>query len=99
MPESPPVRPTPTSLLPSPFVAAPRRAVQVPWLDRVLPLARTFRGYGLAQLRPDFVAGLTVALFAIPQAMAYALIAGFPPALGLATAIVASILGAAFGSS
>jgi SulP family sulfate permease len=31
--------------------------------------------------------------------MAYALIAGFPPAAGLATAVAASILGAAFGSS
>ncbi len=50
-------------------------------------------------MRPDLIAGLTVALFTIPQAMAYALIAGFPPASGLATAIAASILGAAFGSS
>jgi len=99
MPDSPPVQPRPTSLLPSPFAAAPRRVVQAPWVERALPLVGTLRGYGLTQLRPDFVAGLTVALFAIPQAMAYALIAGFPPALGLATAIVASILGAAFGSS
>jgi SulP family sulfate permease len=45
------------------------------------------------------IAGLTVALFTIPQAMAYALIAGFPPSAGITTAIVASILGAAFGSS
>ncbi|MET0341223.1 MAG: SulP family inorganic anion transporter [Polyangiales bacterium] len=59
----------------------------------------TLRGYSLAQLRPDFVAGLTTALFAVPQAMAYALIAGFPPASGIATAAVASVLGAAFGSS
>jgi len=45
------------------------------------------------------VAGLTVALFTIPQAMAYALVAGFPPSAGIMTAVVASILGAAFGSS
>lgn len=64
-----------------------------------MPLARTLRGYGFTQLRPDFIAGLTVALFAVPQAMAYALIAGFPPAVGIATAVAASILGAAFGSS
>ena len=42
---------------------------------------------------------MTIALFTVPQAMAYALIAGFPPAGGIATAVVASILGAAFGSS
>lgn len=70
-----------------------------PWPERLLPLVRTLRGYGLAQLRPDFVAGLTTAVFAIPQAMAYALIAGFPPASGIATAVAASVLGAAFGSS
>ena len=70
-----------------------------PWSERLLPLVRTLRGYGLDQLRPDFVAGLTTALFAVPQAMAYALIAGFPPASGIATAVVASIFGAAFGSS
>jgi SulP family sulfate permease len=50
-------------------------------------------------VRHDFIAGLTVALFAVPQAMAYALVAGFPPSAGLSTAIVASVLGAAFGSS
>ena len=70
-----------------------------PLLDQLFPFLRTLREYRGEQLRPDFIAGLTVALFTVPQAMAYALIAGFPPALGLATATVASILGAAFGSS
>jgi SulP family sulfate permease len=57
------------------------------------------RRYDLSTLRADATAGLTVALFTIPQAMAYALIAGFPPSVGIATAVVASILGAVFGSS
>jgi len=52
-----------------------------------------------APWRRDLIAGLTVALFTIPQAMAYALVAGFPPSAGIVTAMVASILGAAFGSS
>jgi SulP family sulfate permease len=68
-------------------------------LERALPFVRTLREYRVGQLRPDFVAGLTTALFAIPQAMAYALIAGFPPSAGIATAVVASIMGAAMGSS
>jgi SulP family sulfate permease len=50
-------------------------------------------------VRRDLIAGLTVALFTIPQAMAYALVAGFPPSAGIMTAVVASILGAVFGSS
>jgi SulP family sulfate permease len=70
-----------------------------PAIERVFPLLRTLREYKMAYARPDFVAGLTTALFSVPQAMAYALIAGFSPAAGIATAVVASVLGAAFGSS
>lgn len=68
-------------------------------LERVLPLVRTLRGYQARFLRGDLTAGLTVALFTIPQGMAYSLIAGLPPAVGIFTSVVASILGAAFGSS
>lgn len=68
-------------------------------LVRLFPLARTLRGYRAGAARHDLVAGLTVALFTIPQAMAYAIIAGIPPAAGIFGAAVASILGAAFGSS
>lgn len=47
----------------------------------------------------DLVAALTGAVVAIPQCMAYALIAGLNPVYGLYTAIVSSIFGSAFGSS
>ena len=69
------------------------------WAVRALPFLATVRDYRAADLRPDLVAGLTTALFTIPQAMAYALIAGFPPSAGIATAVMASIFGAAMGSS
>ena len=94
-------RSAPESLFPSPLLGARGGSERPPerLVDRLLPFLRTLREYRAQQLRPDFVAGLTTALFAIPQAMAYALIAGFPPSAGLATAIVASILGAAMGSS
>src|SRR5262249_55095337 len=49
--------------------------------------------------RRGVVAGLTVAAVAVPQAMAYALIAGVDPQYGLYTAIVLAILGSLFGSS
>jgi SulP family sulfate permease len=70
-----------------------------PALERLFPFVRTLRDYRSAYLKHDLMAGLTTALFTIPQGMAYALIAGFPPAAGVATSVVASILGAAFGSS
>lgn len=49
--------------------------------------------------RADAVAGLTVAVMGVPQAMAYALIAGLPPIYGLYTAIIPCLVGALFGSS
>ena len=55
--------------------------------------------YSWSYFRRDLVAGLTVAAVAVPQAMAYALIAGVDPKYGLYTAIVMTALGSLFGSS
>ena len=55
--------------------------------------------YARNSLRPDAVAGLTVAVMGVPQAMAYALIAGLPPVYGLYTAIVTCAVAALLGSS
>lgn len=52
-----------------------------------------------ATLRADAQAGLAVAVFAVPQAMAYAALAGLPPVQGLYCAIVMSIIAALWGSS
>jgi SulP family sulfate permease len=60
---------------------------------------RIIRVYRLGNLRLDLVAGLTVAVILIPQAIAYAFIAELPPQVGLYTAIVAAIVGALWGSS
>jgi SulP family sulfate permease len=58
-----------------------------------------FKSYQLTDLRPDLIAGLTVAVVALPQAMAYALIAELPPQVGLYATIVGAIVGALWGSS
>ncbi|MBU1660171.1 MAG: STAS domain-containing protein [Chloroflexi bacterium] len=57
------------------------------------------RAYQRSNLRPDIVAGLTVAVVLLPQAIAYAMIAELPPQVGLYSAIVAAIVGALWGSS
>ncbi len=49
-------------------------------------------GYGLDDLRADFVAGMTVAIVALPLAMALAIASGAAPEKGLHTAIVAGFL-------
>jgi SulP family sulfate permease len=56
-------------------------------------------GYGPSALRSDVFAALTVAIVALPQSMAYALIAGVEPVYGLYGTIVAAIVGSLFGSS
>ncbi len=55
--------------------------------------------YERSDFRPDLSAGLTVAVIMLPQAVAFALIAGLPPQMGLYAAIVASIIGGLWGSS
>ena len=60
---------------------------------------RILRSYQADFLRPDLIAGLTIAVILIPQSMAYALIAELPPQLGLYTAIIGSIVGSLWGSS
>lgn len=64
-----------------------------------VPILETLLSYKRENIRFDFVAALTVAVVALPQSMAYAIIAGVDPVYGLYTAIVLSILGSAFGSS
>jgi SulP family sulfate permease len=56
-------------------------------------------GYGLAQLRSDALAGLTVAIVALPLSMAIAIASGASPAQGLYTAIVGGFLVSALGGS
>ncbi|WP_395623448.1 SulP family inorganic anion transporter [Sphingomonas daechungensis] len=56
-------------------------------------------GYGLSALRDDAVAGLTVAIVAIPLCMAIAIASGLPPDRGLFTAIIGGFLISAFGGS
>src|SRR5579871_4494141 len=68
-------------------------------LFRLLPALDSLRNYSFRALSCDTMAGLTVAAVAVPQAMAYAQIAGLPPQYGLYTAIVMTAVGALFDSS
>ncbi|WP_236246017.1 SulP family inorganic anion transporter [Streptomyces sp. CC210A] len=59
----------------------------------------SLRGYRRSWLGPDALAGATVWAVLVPEALAYATIAGVPPVVGLYAAPAALILYAAFGSS
>jgi len=55
--------------------------------------------YPWSAARKDLLAGVTVAAIALPQAMAYALIAGVDPRFGLYSAIIVTLVASIFGSS
>src|ERR1044071_3504132 len=66
---------------------------------QLVPAFDSLRNYSSRDLTSDTMAGLTVAAVAVPQAMAYAQIAGIPPQYGLYTAIVMTAVGALLDSS
>ena len=64
-----------------------------------IPAARWLIGYRPAWLRSDAVAGLTAAAVVIPQALAYAAVAGLPVQVGLYTALAGMLVYPLLGSS
>jgi len=69
------------------------------YLKDVAPYPRWFSLVNRESLRADFIAGLTGAVIVLPQGVAFAIIAGLPPAFGLYTAMVTAVVAALFGSS
>ncbi|MGW1741932.1 SulP family inorganic anion transporter [Nocardia sp. NPDC001965] len=59
----------------------------------------SLHGYRRAWIRPDVVAGLTVWAVLVPEALAYATIAGVAPVVGLCAAVPSLVLYALAGSS
>jgi len=69
------------------------------WLDKLFPFLSWRREINRDTLKADLTAGITVALVAIPQSLAYAQLAGVPAYFGLYAILVPSLIGALFGSS
>jgi SulP family sulfate permease len=67
-------------------------------LRPLAPLFESSRHYSLEKSGRDALAGLTGSVLAVPQAMAYALIAGVDPQYGIYAAIIQSVVGALFTS-
>ncbi len=68
-------------------------------LGNFLPFLPWISGYRRRHFKADLISGLTVAVIAIPQSMAYALIAGLPVQYGLYASIVPTIIACLWGSS
>ncbi|HWT15463.1 MAG TPA: SulP family inorganic anion transporter [Patescibacteria group bacterium] len=81
----------------APFTRIAPRARWHLYVPKLVSVLR--RGYGPDDFRHDLVAGLTVAVVALPLAMALAIASGTTPEKGLHTAIVAGLLISMFGGS
>lgn len=68
-------------------------------LTKRIPIVRWLPNYRREFIPFDFIAGLTVALTAIPQGIAYAVLAGLPPQYGLYSEIMPGIMYMIFGST
>ncbi|WP_024879330.1 SulP family inorganic anion transporter [Methylosinus sp. LW3] len=78
-----------------------RRFRQPSFIELFTPKLVTIlrEGYGLADLRADAIAGLTVAIVALPLSMAFAIASGLSPDRGLYTAIIGGFLVSMLGGS
>jgi len=68
-------------------------------LLKVIPALEWLQNYKRENLKGDFAAGLIVAIMLVPQGMAYAMIAGLPPVVGLYASTFPLITYVLFGSS
>ncbi|MCB9789025.1 MAG: sulfate permease [Deltaproteobacteria bacterium] len=77
----------------------PTRLSIAPRLRRWFTILQWLPSYGVQHLRGDLVSGLTVGAMLVPQAMAYALLAGVPPSHGLYACLVPLLVYPVFGTS
>lgn len=68
-------------------------------LKRFFPITEWLPQYRLDTLNQDMLAAVIVTIMLIPQSLAYAMLAGLPPEVGLYASIAPLILYAVFGSS
>lgn len=68
-------------------------------LEKYLPVLGWMRHYDRKHLSGDIIAGIIVAVMLVPQGMAYAMLAGLPPRVGLYASIVPLILYGLLGTS
>ncbi|PKR77460.1 sodium-independent anion transporter [Halalkalibacillus sediminis] len=68
-------------------------------LSKYVPSVEWLKRYNGMDFKGDFIAGLIVAIMLIPQGMAYAMLAGLPPVIGLYASTIPLIIYAILGSS
>lgn len=69
------------------------------WIKDKFTIFRWLPGYSTSDFKADLKSGITVGVIEIPQAMAYAIIAGLSPIYGLYGALVPLLIYPLFGTS
>ena len=83
----------------SPLQTSAARDERNPFSQQWAQSVKFLGDYCRTSLAGDLVAGITVGSVLVPQSMAYALLAGLPPEMGLYSALLPLVAYATFGSS
>lgn len=75
-----------------------KKVCSVKSVKSLLPITTWLPKYNITLLIQDIIAGITVGLTAIPQGIAYAIIAGLPPEYGLYAGLMGGFVYLFFGS-
>ncbi|XP_020689218.1 probable sulfate transporter 4.2 isoform X2 [Dendrobium catenatum] len=82
------------------WVSRLREMSSLEWMELFLPCTRWIRTYNWREfLQADLMAGVTVGIMLVPQAMSYAKLAGLHPIYGLYSSFVPIFVYSIFGSS
>lgn len=79
--------------------ATPRKATRPGIVAQYLPILDWGRRYDKSIFTNDLIAAVIVTIMLIPQSLAYALLAGLPPVVGLYASILPLVAYAIFGTS
>ena len=66
--------------------------------ERIFPFLSWIKDYKFTLFKDDLIAGITVSFVLIPQSMAYAILAGLPPIIGLYSAAITPIIAGLWGN-
>jgi SulP family sulfate permease len=80
------------------IVSTTKTNTTMKWMMSYLPF-RDLRSYSWADFPADLGAALSITFLVVPQGVAYAMIAGLPPKMGLYAAAVPVLIGSLFRSS
>lgn len=86
-----------SSPLATAFASMSNITIQLPKFVPVKPLVFDLRAGGDGSARADILSGITVALALVPEAVAFAFVAGVPPLVGLYAAFLMCLITSVFG--